>query len=96
MAFETNDDIDLFFDVFASVVVYSGATFNGIFDNDYFDAEVGGSVTFATSQPRLTVPTYRVAGMVDGDTLTVDGVSYTVRVIMNDGTGVSVLMIEAV
>lgn len=91
---ETNDDFAKFFDDFAVDIVWNSVIFKGIFDNDYYDAEVGGSVAFATSQPRLTVPTFRINGMTEGANITIDGDAYIVRVIMNDGTGVSVLICE--
>ena len=80
---------------FGVATVWNGNTFAAIFDNDYQDAEVGGSIVFAVSQPRLTCRSADINGAAEGDAITVAGVSYIVRVIMNDGTGVAVLILEA-
>jgi hypothetical protein len=80
---------------FGVSAVWKGTTFTAIFDNDYQDAEVGGSLVFAVSQPRLTCRSSDVNGAADGDAITVAGVSYVIRVPMNDGTGMTTLVLEA-
>lgn len=95
MAVETADDRSFLLADFGVTATWSGGSFIGIFDNDYVDAEVGGSVSFAVSQPRFTCRTADLTGMTEDTALTIEGISYVVRVFMNDGTGMSVLVLEA-
>ena len=88
------------FGVEVSYVPVSGgrATFKGIFDNEHFLEDVGGSVAFSVVQPRLTCVTADVSDVVEGDVLKVpvDGsvVQYVIRVAMPDGTGITELQLE--
>lgn len=81
---------------FGVTVEWSGVDFIGIFDNNYHAAEFGGSVAFATSQPKLTCRTADITSVTVGTTLTIEAVDYTVQVVMNDGTGVTELTLETV
>jgi len=73
----------------------SGArTLLGIYDNAYEAVDAGGTVEFALQQPRFTCRTADVDDVAEGDTLTIDGQGYVVRVVMPDGTGVTELMLE--
>lgn len=100
MAVETADDRLLMLADFGVSVAYtysSGAgtkTITGIFDNQYEAVDTGGGVAFAMQQPKLTVRTSDVQGATDGDQVVIDGVDYFVRVIMQDGTGITELMLE--
>jgi len=71
-----------------------GGSIVGILDNDYEAADIGGSVSFAVSRPRFTCRTADVANAADGDSLVVEGINYVIRVVMNDGTGMTELMLE--
>ena len=64
-----------------------------IFDRDYQAVE-GGSVQFATTEPMVTCRTADVSGAAQGDALVVNAVNYTVQVVMDDGTGMTQLMLS--
>jgi len=66
----------------------------GIFDDDYEDVDVGGAVPFAASAPTFHARTADMVGVEEGDTLAIDDDVYTVRVVMNDGTGLTMLRLE--
>jgi hypothetical protein len=79
-----------FFTDFGATVTKNGAAVAGIFDAAYaaaFDMVAGSGPVFrcATS-----------SGVARGDTLVVNGASYTVTVVEPDGTGLSVCRLEAV
>lgn len=95
MSLETAADRLLLLSDFGVSASHGGNTFNVIFDNDYLDADIGGSVAFAVSQPRATCRTADISTATEGDAIVVDGLSYVIRVIMNDGTGMGVLVLEA-
>lgn len=100
MAVETADDRLILLADFGVSVTYtyvSGAgtkTITGIFDNQYEAVDAGGGVAFAMQQPKLTVRTADIVGATDGDKVVIDGIEYYVRVIMQDGTGITELMLE--
>ena len=101
MAVETADDRAIFvnvddFGVAASYTPAGGvaATVNGIFDNDFIEADAGGGVTFALQQPRFHCRTADVSSAAEGDALVVGGVNYTIRVVQDDGTGMTILVLE--
>jgi len=75
---------------FAEAVVVAGQTINAVFDNDY--ARVG--VLYATSDPVLTCRSADVSSVVRGAVVVARGVTYSVRDIQPDGTGVTVLQLE--
>ena len=62
---------------------------NGIFENQF--GEFGG---MAATRPTFICRTSDVSDAVDGTALTIAGVAYTIRVVENDGTGVTVLILE--
>lgn len=68
----------------------------GIFDNAYEDVSAGGTVGFAVLQPRFFCRSEDISAAQEDDTLVVGGVSYTIAVVMPDGTGMTSLMLEAV
>lgn len=72
----------------------SPVSISGIFDSDYQEVDAGGGVGFAVKQPRFHTPTTNVASAAEGDTMTISGVSYVIRVVMEDGTGMTMLAIE--
>jgi hypothetical protein len=72
----------------------SAATITGIFDNDYAEVDGGGMVGFAMQQPRLMVRTSDVASATEGDTFVVSGVTYLSRVVQDDGTGMTFIVLE--
>ena len=66
----------------------------GIYDNAYEAVDAGGTVSFAMQQPRFTCRTADIPSAAEGDTMTLDGQQYIVRIVMPDGTGITELMLE--
>jgi hypothetical protein len=96
MAVETADDRAIFVSVndFGVAATYNGGIILGIFDNDFIEADAGGGVTFALQQPRFHCRTADVSSAAEGDALVVGGVNYTIRVVQDDGTGMTMLVLE--
>lgn len=78
-----------FSDFAASSATLDGASVRGIFDNQYVDV-----LGLASRQPMFTLPTADAAAATQASVLIVEGVTYRVRSIEPDGTGVTVLMLE--
>mgnify|MGYP001403029669 CR=1 FL=1 len=78
-----------FFSDFASAATLDGASVSGIFDNQYID-----TLGIASRQPMFTLPTADAAAATTSSVLVVEGVTYRVRSIEPDGTGVTMLMLE--
>jgi len=75
----------------------AATTLNGIMDRDYYGVDPVGRAGVTSSQPRFTCATADLpSGAAAGDTITVAGSSYTVRVVEPDGTGVTMLILEAI
>ena len=69
------------------------STFIGIFDNDFLAVDVDESEVEST-EPTLLARTADVSGLAHGDSLTISAVSYTVRGIQPDGTGMTQIMLS--
>ena len=69
-------------------------TIRGIFDNQFIDVETGGDVGFAIQQPRLMVRTSDVALCTEGDAFLIARVSYLSRIVQDDGTGMTMIVLE--
>jgi len=69
------------------------STFTGIFDNDFLAVDLDESEVEST-EPTLLARTADVSGLAHGDTLTISAVSYTVRGIQPDGTGMTQIMLS--
>jgi len=103
MAVETETELDVFFGVvdFAVAATYtpsggSPVTVNGIFDNEFFEADAGGMVGVAIQQPRFDCSASSVSGALEGDTIVINSVNYVIRVVQPDGTGITTLVLEEV
>lgn len=99
MPVETADDRALLLADFGVSATFTpaggtGAAVTGIVDNDYEAVDAGGSVSFAVTRPRFVCRTADISGAAEGDALAIDGVTYTIRVVMPDGTGMTELMLE--
>tara|TARA_R100000278_G_scaffold113608_1_gene91805 strand:- start:3221 stop:3532 length:312 start_codon:yes stop_codon:yes gene_type:complete len=101
MAVESASDRAIFVDVddFGSAGTYtpsggSASTINGIFDNDFIEVDAGGAVAVALQQPRFHCRTADVSSAAEGDALVVGGVNYTIRIVQDDGTGMTMLVLE--
>ena len=81
-----------------AVLSFQGSTvqrqISGIFDDPYFDAQLGEYVADA-SAPRFTCRMVDVADARRGDYLTVNGKTYSIMSApQGDGTGIAVLRLE--
>jgi len=96
MAVETADDRAIFIGVddFGVAATYNGGTINGIFDNDFVEVDAGGGVGFALQQPRFVCCTADVSTAAEGDTITINAAAYTMRIVQDDGTGMTTLVLE--
>lgn len=101
MAVESATDRAVFVDVddFGTAATYtpsggSAATVNGIFDNEFIEVDAGGGVGVALNQPRFHCRTADVSSAAEGDAITIGGVAHTVRIVQDDGTGMTVLILE--
>ena len=70
-------------------------TITGIFDNDYFEVDAG-QVGVSTSVPMITCRTTDISNVLYSHKATISGDDYKVRDIQKDGTGMSVVVLEAV
>lgn len=98
MAVESTSDIYAMFSDAAVTFTYKSRgtryMLRGIFDNDYIDIEVD-EPEFASSQPRIMLPTAALpCEPVAGDRVWHDEEVYIVRNFQDDGTGVTVLILE--
>jgi hypothetical protein len=84
------------FGVNASYTPLAGGTVTvkGIFDNDYQAYDAGGSVSFALQVPRFFCKTESIPEAQEGDQMVIGAVSYVIRVVMPDGTGMTELALE--
>ena len=73
----------------------SASTINGIFDNGDGFVDFGGSVGVTSDNPQFACRTSDVSSASEGDALVTGSVNYTVREILDDGTGMTILMLEA-
>lgn len=82
-------------DVVFTPVGGNASTIKAIFDNIYQSVEAGGSVGFALTQPKIMVRTADVPSIAEGDNINLRSTNYTVRVVMQDGTGMTEIGLEA-
>jgi len=76
-----------------TVTKADASTFVAIFDNDFLAVDVDESEV-ESSEPTLLARTADVSGLAHGDSLTISAVSYTVRGIQPDGTGMTQIMLS--
>lgn len=75
----------------------SPAAITGIFDNDWLDLDLEGEVGVSSRSPRFlcrSADLDAAGGANDGDSLVVAGVTYRIRIVKPDGTGVTELKLE--
>ena len=73
----------------------SAATLTALFQKEHEEVDTGGAVSVVMSHPRVTCRTADVSTAAEGDSFAIGGVTYTVRVVMDDGTGMTQLVLEA-
>ncbi len=99
MALETNQDLENFFDtethgITATVTINgTGSSIKVIINKEYF-AIPGESVDVTGFQPMVHCRTQDITGIDTDDTITVDGVTFNITEIQDDGTGVTVLILQ--
>ena len=94
MSVETAADRTAMLADYGSTVTKADAsTFVAIFDNDFLAVDLDESEV-ESSEPTLLARTADVSGLAHGDTLTISAVSYTVRGIQPDGTGMTQIMLS--
>lgn len=97
MAVETASDRAVFVNPaeFGVTATYGAASINGIFDSDYFAASVGAQVDIVGARLRFLCRTADLPGSAaNGDSIVIAAVTYKVREIHHDGTGMTELVIE--
>lgn len=90
------EDLTEFFDTdeLAVTATYAGVSWPGILENEYY--EVPGEIGVESSQPLFLCAAADVPTGIRGKTITVSGISYTVRGLRPDGTGITILVLEKV
>jgi hypothetical protein len=71
------------------------SSITAIFDNQYQAVGAGGSVDFVAVSPRLTVRTADIPHAEEGDMFLVRDSLYVVTILMDDGTGITEIALEA-
>lgn len=101
MPVESSADILDFFELddFADAATYtpmggSASTVLGIFDNPQASRNATDLIDVTIPAPQFVCRTADVPNAADGDAIVIRSVSYLVRVSLNDGTGVSTLLLE--
>lgn len=87
-------DIGAMLDDFGTTVTLNGSSVRAVFDNAYAQGTVG-PIGMGGTQPVLTLATSDVPASPVGKTCVVGATTYTVASHEPDGTGVSVLFLEA-
>lgn len=105
MAVESANDLAVFFDQddFAVGCAWTRAgqgsadpTFYGIFDNEYVALDIEGEAQVATTNPVFHCSTAKLpTGYARGDTCVINATSYYVRNFHPDGTGTTLVILEA-
>lgn len=73
-------------------VYIDNCAYYGVFENEYLEDLDGPGVS--SSSPMLTVRSSDVASVVPGSTVIRDSVTYTVREVEPDGTGITLLRLR--
>lgn len=79
---------------FAQAAVLDGVAVQGIFDDGYVASDVG-ELGMGTTRPTLLLPSSQVPAAVRGMQLQTDGKRFTVEDAQPDGTGMTLLILEA-
>ena len=73
----------------------SGSTINGVFDAADGLVDLGGRVGVTAGDPQFHCRTSDVSSAAEGDALVTGSTNYTIRDVIDDGTGMTTLMLEA-
>jgi hypothetical protein len=91
------DDLDAFFDgMDAKTVTVGSDSFLAYFDNGYFDANSGGTVSISSSSPAMTAKSADVTrlSLQRGTVLTLDAENYSIHDLQPDGSGVTQILLH--
>lgn len=101
MAVETSADLLDFFELddFADTATYTpvggqASDVLGIFDNPQASRNATDLMDITIPAPQFVCRTVDVPNAADGDSIVIRTISYYVRVVLTDGTGVSTLILE--
>lgn len=101
MGVESNDDLSIFFELddFGTEAVYTQTNkrpikVNGIFDNPHASITATDMMDVTMPKPSFVCRTVDIPTAVEGDTIKINNVTYTVRVVATDGLGVTTLVME--
>ena len=76
---------------FATSAVYKGVSISVIYDDAYFLVP-GEDVDVDSTKPAAICKAADVAGVKQGDSITVDGIPYTINSPKPDGTGQTIVL----
>lgn len=90
--FTNTDD----FGVAATITPVNGQAVKvkGIFDNDFIEVDTGGNVGFALLQPRFLCKTSDVSAVAEDAKVVISDLTYKVKIVKPDGTGMTELVLE--
>lgn len=101
MSVESDSDLSVFFDPsdFGTAASYTPAgkrpiQIPGLFDNPSASQSITDMMDIVVPQPRFVCRTADLPRAAEGDKINIKGIKYTVRVVTNDGEGVTSLMLE--
>lgn len=96
MAVETDTERAIFVEVddFAVAATFGGGTVNGILDTEHLELDAGGTVGFAINEPRFLCRTSDVSSAAEGDAIIINATNYVIKVVQDDGTGMTTLVLE--
>ena len=72
----------------------SSSTISGIFDAADGLVDLGGRVGITSDSPQFHCRTSDVSSAAEGDALVTGSVTYVIRDVIDDGTGMTTLMLE--
>lgn len=101
MGVESNDDLSIFFELddFGTEAVYTQTNkrpikVSGIFDNPHASITATDMMDVTMPKPSFVCRTADIPTAAEGDTIKINNVAYTVRVVATDGLGVTTLVME--
>ena len=89
------EDYSIFFADFGEPAIYQGTELVCIFDRAWQQIQTDTSTAFDSTRPFVTMETSDVASIEYGEVLTIRSQDYAVREKQPDGTGMTVLILEA-
>lgn len=87
------DDLDVLFSDFGIDATFASQTIKVIFDNDSRAVNLD-TMSVESSGPQAVVKDISIPGAVHGSTLIIGGVTYYIRGIHPDGTGLTTLILS--